>query len=67
MTGISIKQIRKAHHLTQKELADKLGVVQSAISMWETGTTEPRLDKLKQMAVMFECTVDDLLKDEDSE
>jgi len=28
--------------LTQKEVAEKLGVDQSAVSFWETGKTHPR-------------------------
>ena len=40
--GKLIKSIRKEHNLTQKELADKLGVTFQAVSKWETGLSFPK-------------------------
>ena len=60
--------MRLARGLTQTQLADKLGVVQSAVCQWERETYEPKIKNLKAMAKVLECTVDDLLsEDEDSE
>jgi len=47
--------------MTQAELAKKIGVGQSAISQWENGYVAPRLDKLKLMADLFGCTLDELV------
>ena len=52
---------REKANLTQEELAQKLGVGQSAVSMWETGKSTPRPDVLKKLAALFGCTIDELL------
>lgn len=36
-----IKQLRKALNLTQQELADKIGVKRSTVSLYEMGRNEP--------------------------
>ena len=61
---ISIKRQRKQANMTQAELAERIGVVQSAISQWEAGATAPRLDKLKLMSELFGCAIDDLVAEE---
>lgn len=47
--------------LTQKEVADRLGIDQSAVSLWETGKTAPRASVLVRLAGLYGCTVDELL------
>lgn len=39
--GQRIKQLRDKHHLSQKELAAKIGVVPGAVCNWENGTNGP--------------------------
>lgn len=39
--GKFIKQIRKDHNLTQKQLAEKYNVTYQAVSKWETGKNMP--------------------------
>lgn len=56
-----IEKFRKEAKITQAELAVRLGVTQSAISQWESGTTLPEVGKLVKMSQLFGCTVDDLL------
>lgn len=46
---------------TQREVAEKLGVDQSAVSLWETGKTAPRVSVLVKLAGLYCCTVDELL------
>lgn len=50
--------------LTQKEVADKLGLDQSAVSLWETGKTAPRASVLVKLAGLYCCSVDELLREE---
>ena len=37
LTGKFIAHLRKEKNLTQKELADKLGISDKTVSKWETG------------------------------
>lgn len=61
---------RKQIGLTQQELANRLSekgfkVDRSTVAKWETGGVLPRADKLPELAEIFGCTVDELLKDEE--
>lgn len=47
--------------LTQQELANKLHVSRKTISSWETGRNRPDIDTLKQLATIFQISLDDLL------
>ena len=38
-----LKQLRLQDQLTQEELAKKLGVAKSLVSMWENGERKPRI------------------------
>jgi len=40
LTGKFIAQLRKEKNLTQKELADKLGISDKTVSKWETGVSQ---------------------------
>ena len=42
-TGRFIAQRRKELKMTQKELAEKLGVTNKAVSKWETGVSNKRI------------------------
>lgn len=42
-TGQIIEEARKKAHMTQEELAEKIGTNKSYISRVETGKTEPRI------------------------
>lgn len=62
--NISIKSVRVAKGLTQKDLAEKIGVNQSAVSLWEKGSTGPVFARLAEIAKVLECTVDELIQDD---
>lgn len=59
---VNIKKAREKAGLTQQELADKLGVGQSAVAMWESQKALPRTDKLPVLAKVLKCSVSVLLK-----
>lgn len=62
---LRIKQLRKEHNLTQRELAKRLNVSQKAIDLWEKGITEPKAGIVSALADMFSCTGDYILGRED--
>ena len=64
---MNIKKAREKAGLTQQDLADKLGVCQPTVAMWETQKSLPRTDKLPALAKILGCTIDELLKGEESD
>lgn len=60
-----LKELRKEYSLTQQELADKIGVVRTAIANYETGRTIPDADTLSLLAKIFNTTTDYLLGNSD--
>lgn len=55
------KQSRENAGLTQKEAAISLGVSVQAVSYWETGSRLPSIEKLIQMADLYNVSTDYLL------
>ena len=62
--GQFIKKIREENKLTQKELADKLGVTFQAVSKWENGKNVPDISILKEISEMFNVDIDEILDGE---
>lgn len=56
-----IAQIRESRGMTQKELADAVGVTQQTIYYYEHGDHDPRASMLKRLAKALGCTVSELL------
>lgn len=56
-----LKQMRLKHHLTQAELADKLGADTKQISRWESGNGVPHAERLIDIAQILSVSVDYLL------
>ena len=52
---------RKARKLTQAEVAQHLNVSFQAVSLWERGETTPGIDKLPEIASLYQVTTDWLL------
>ena len=63
---MSIKSARKAKGISQRKLAELVGVQQGAVARWELGKAFPRFEKLAVIANSLDCTIDDLVR-EDSE
>jgi len=62
-----LKYLRNRDHLSQSELADKLGVAKSTISMYEVGKREPDFETLEAIADLFNVDMNFLLGKDGSE
>ena len=65
-----LKELRKQAHLTQVELAKRLGIGQSSYADWERGKKKPTQENLVKIAQILNVSVDYLVgnsenKDED--
>ena len=59
--GARLRQLRKQRGLTQKDLAEKLGVSTPALCRWETGQTLPRKSNIQAFASIFNLSEVELL------
>lgn len=57
----NLKYIRKDMGLTQKQVAEKLGVVESCYANWEQGRTEPSISMLRNLSIILNVSIDDLI------
>lgn len=62
----NLMRLRKQKGLSQEELAYQLGVSRQAVSKWESGTSIPELERLIELADLFDVTLDELVKGERS-
>ncbi|NDO67376.1 helix-turn-helix transcriptional regulator [Schaedlerella arabinosiphila] len=58
----NIKHYRKLHNLTQQQLADKVGISHQALSFYENGIRECKIDYLIKFADVFGISVDELVR-----
>ena len=62
--GSFIKELRKEKNMTQKELAEKIGLTDKAISKWERGLSFPDITMLSSLAKVFDVDVSEILNGE---
>jgi transcriptional regulator with XRE-family HTH domain len=55
------KLLRESSNYTQKHLAEMMKTTQQTIARWEAGKAEPNLSALRDLAMIFGTSVDDLL------
>lgn len=58
---LKLRELRKSHKLTQKQLADILETNNSSICDWECGRSQPDLETLVKLAHLFHISLDELL------
>lgn len=56
--GDRVQSLRKAHDMSQSELAEHIGVSQSNISAYESGKQEPKMSQLILLARTFGVSID---------
>lgn len=57
-----ILELRKAHGMTQDELAQALFVTRQSVYKWETGRSVPDVEKVRQLCRLFHVSADELLE-----
>ncbi len=61
VTGKTIKELRERKKLTQKELSEKIGVSDKAVSKWETGKGLPDIGIIEELAGALGVSIAELL------
>ena len=56
-----LKNLRKQTHLTQVDVAEKLGISQPAYASWERGVKKPTQENLVKLAQVLNVSVDYLV------
>ena len=67
MLSEKIINLRKSRGWSQEELAERLNVSRQSVSKWESGISNPDLDKIVAMSALFGVSTDYLLKDSTAE
>ena len=60
--GNKIKELRRSKGMSQKDIADKLGVTSQAVSKWENDGSLPEMTMLPDIASLFGIQIDDLFE-----
>ncbi|MBR1820067.1 MAG: helix-turn-helix transcriptional regulator [Clostridia bacterium] len=64
MLSDKIAALRKRAGWSQEELAERLDVSRQSVSKWESGASQPEVDKVVALSRLFGVSTDYLLKDE---
>lgn len=65
--GNNITMLRKKAKMTQEQLAEKCNVSRQAVAKWETGESEPTIERLIMLSDVFQITIDELIKDNENQ
>jgi putative transcriptional regulator len=60
-----LKNLRKQAHLTQVDVAEKLGISQPAYASWERGIKKPTQENLVKIAQILNVSIDYLVGNSD--
>lgn len=61
-----LRELRNKHKLTQKEIAEKLGITQFTYSNYENLKTQPDIQILKDLANFYKVSLDYLLENDNN-
>src|SRR5690554_3113815 len=59
-----LKSLRINKKMTQEDLAKKLNISRQSISKWEQGINEPSIETLKQICLILDVSINDLIDDD---
>lgn len=60
-----LKVVLAEKNISNKELAEKIGVGQVTMSKWVTNTSQPNLEKLIKISKTLEVSLDSLVRTEE--
>jgi transcriptional regulator with XRE-family HTH domain len=60
-----LRQLRKQYKLTQKEVAEFLGITESAYGFYEQGRNEPSLETIRKLAKKYDVNISYLMGESD--
>jgi len=61
MISENLAALRKKYHLTQEEVAERIGVSRQALAKWERGESVPDMNNCIALAALYEVTLDTLV------
>lgn len=61
--GKNLASLRKKYHMTQEDVAERIGVSRQAIAKWEKGESIPDLSNCIALADLFEVSLDGLVSE----
>jgi len=63
--GRNLQHLRRLNRsMTQEDIAEKLGVSRQTVSKWELDESKPEIEKAIELCSLFNCTLDNLFRDE---
>lgn len=60
MNTLKLKEFRQKMNLSQREIAEMLGIAQPYYWKWETGRSFPNAKQILKFCEIFNCTPNDL-------
>ena len=61
MFGENFKKLRQEAKLSQRDVAERLGIYQSNVSDWENDVSRPEYERLIQLTKLYDCSIAELL------
>jgi len=66
-TGKNIARIRKKKNMTQRQLAEKIGVSQQQIGQWENAIKNPKIETILKISKALSCNPKEIIAEFDEE
>lgn len=63
--SVKLKNLRIETKLTQKQIAEKLGMSETGYASWEQGLSEPSIDNLRKLCLIHNISPNELLDIQD--
>lgn len=63
---MGFREARVHAGISVRDVMAEMGVTDAAVYQWETGVTRPRTSMLVKLANLYNCTVDELLREDES-